>query len=128
MSMKNSHAPTIGGNKLAGMLLVTWLTFPFFIGLGNLVWLWNDIHYRRRASIALGLSLGNALVVTILVGPLVMGWALILSLVGIPPGVTVLALVGAPFMMPVIGALPLGMAIWMTIDAVRAYRAYKLGE
>lgn len=123
MSESDNLAPKVGTGKLVGMLLVTWLTFPLFIGLGNLLWLWNDIRYRRRAAIALGLSLGSTLGVAIMVLPATMVFTLILAMFGVPPDTAAMASIH-PLIMPTITAVPLGMAIWMTIDAVRAYRAY----
>lgn len=85
---------------LTAMLLINWLTG--FVGLGNLIFLWPDKRYRKRAAIALGLTLGTGLI------------AGILSKSGI----------GYPFI-PLVFWLPLGMAIWMTVDAINAYNAYK---
>ncbi|MFQ5687170.1 MAG: hypothetical protein ACE5GV_10960 [Candidatus Scalindua sp.] len=73
MSVSGNRAPEVGTGKLVGMLLVTWLTFSFFIRLGNLVWLWNDMHYRRRAAIALGLSLATTLAFILVVIPNLIG-------------------------------------------------------
>jgi hypothetical protein len=36
------------------MLLITWLTI--FAGLGNLIFLWKDHHFRLRAIIALAVA------------------------------------------------------------------------
>lgn len=94
---------SISGGKLAGMLLITWLTFGLFVGLGNLIFLWNDMHHRRRAAVALGLTLGTGLI------------SIILSV----------SIIGAPLVLIAIW-IPLGMAIWMTIDACIAYSKYKV--
>lgn len=97
---KDKPVLQISGGKLTGMLLITWLTT--FIGLGNLIFLWGDKRHRKRAAIALGLSLGTWLIILIL-AILVFGAVLI----------------------PLAVWLPLGMAIWMTIDAINAYKTYK---
>lgn len=102
--MKNLQLKVDGG-KLAGMLLITWLCFPGLVGLGNLIFLWADKRYRKRAAIALGLSLGTGLISLILLLSVV-GWLLL----------------------PFVIWLPLGMAIWMTIDAIKAYETYKEGK
>lgn len=94
------QALEIGGGKLTGMLLITWLTC--FIGLGNLIFLWRDLRYRKRAAAALGLTLGTGLII------------LILSV----------SVIGAIFIVFAIW-IPLGMAIWMTVDAISAYGKYK---
>ncbi len=44
------------GARLAATLVINWLT-PL-VGLGNLIFLWRDKGHRRRASVALGLTLG----------------------------------------------------------------------
>ncbi|MCB7128711.1 MAG: hypothetical protein J3T61_04160 [Candidatus Brocadiales bacterium] len=90
----------VSGGKLTGMLLITWLTT--LIGLGNLIFLWGDKRHRKRAALALGLSLGTWLIILIL-------------------AISVFGAVLIPFAV----WLPLGMAIWMTIDAINAYKIYK---
>jgi len=97
--MAKAKAPRIGGWKFVFMLLITWLTFS---GLGNLIFLWNDLHYRKRAAIALGLSLGTWLIILILA----------------------ISVFGA-VLIPLAMWLPLGMAIWMTFDAISAYKKYR---
>jgi hypothetical protein len=91
----------VDGTQLAVMLLITWLTC--FVGLGNLIFLWSDLRYRRRAAIALGLTLGTAFIILILLFSII-GIVLILFAIWIP----------------------LGMAIWMTIDAISVYKKSKI--
>ncbi|MHA2069588.1 MAG: hypothetical protein ACXABY_34935, partial [Candidatus Thorarchaeota archaeon] len=57
--------PRIGIGKLTVMLLITWLTL--FVGLGNLIFLRTDSHYRTRAIIALSVGVGSAIAVSVLV-------------------------------------------------------------
>ena len=139
MGVSGNRAPVVGTGKLVGMLLVTWLTFPLFIGLGNLIWLWNDMHYRRRAAIALGISFTTTLAVIIVLMPLIAVYVLIsasiLTLAGLPWSMAI-ELQNTHFMLwmaaqfpitwPIV-AITLGMAIWMTLDALRAYKTYKPG-
>ena len=96
-----SQTLRVDEGKLAAMLLITWLTG--LAGLGNLIFLWSDLRYRRRAAIALGLTLGTAFIILIL----------FLSIIGI---VLILFAIW----------IPLGMAIWMTLDAISAYQKSKI--
>ncbi len=57
--MANDQTVRVGVWKLVFMLLITWLT-PFS-GLGNLLFLWNDHHFRLRAIIALAVTLAIAI-------------------------------------------------------------------
>ena len=52
--MANDQTVSVSGWKLVFMLLITWLT-PFS-GLGNLLFLWRDHHFRLRAIIALAVA------------------------------------------------------------------------
>ncbi|HHT9120553.1 MAG TPA: hypothetical protein ACFYD3_08460 [Candidatus Hypogeohydataceae bacterium YC41] len=90
----------IGADKLAAMLLITWLTT--LVGLGNLIFLWKDKRFRKRAIIALGLSQGTGLIIIIL--------SSFICIIGL---------------IPLASFIPLGMAIWMTIDAINAYNIYR---
>ncbi|MHC4198017.1 MAG: hypothetical protein ACYSRP_08950 [Planctomycetota bacterium] len=86
----------IGVWKMVFMLLITWLAqLP---GLGNLLFMWNNDHYRRRSAIALGVGLGA----------------------GVIPHAVVAASYGWPGNF--FRLIYLGMAIWMTLDAVAAYK------
>jgi hypothetical protein len=89
----------VGGWKLVVMLLITWLAqLP---GLGNLIFLWKDLRHRRRAAIALGVGLGA----------------------GVIPHVVVASSFGWPGNF--FRLVYLGTAIWMTLDAIKAYNTYK---
>ncbi len=92
----------IGMWKMVFMLLITWLT-PFS-GLGNLIFLWNNNHYRRRSAIALGIGLGAGVIPHVVLGT--QGWTFSHALEGIQ----------------------LGMDIWMTLDAVAAYKKSRAGK
>ncbi len=96
-----SQTLRVDGTQLVVMLLITWLTC--FVGLGNLIYLWRDLRYRKRAAIALGLTLGTGFIILFL----------IVSIIGI---VFILFFIW----------IPLGMAIWMTVDAISAYEKSKI--
>lgn len=98
--MAKAETPRIGGWKFVFMLLITWLTW--FSGLGNLIFLWNDLHYRKRAAIALGVGLGAAVI----------------------PHATLVSTQGWLFG-HIFEAVQLGMDIWMTFDAISAYKKYR---
>ncbi|MHC4197972.1 MAG: hypothetical protein ACYSRP_08710 [Planctomycetota bacterium] len=91
----------IGIGKLTAMILITWLT-PL-VGLGNLILLWADPYYKKRAIIALGVSIGSALGGTILV-----------RLMGTAESLYPLALL-----------VTIGLRVWITVDAVHAHTVYK---
>ncbi len=95
--MAKDQTLRIGIWKMVFMLLITWLT-PFS-GLGNLIFMWNNDHYRRRSAIALGVGLGAAVIPHIVIGTM-HGWTFSHALEG----------------------TQLGMDIWMTFDAVAAYK------
>jgi hypothetical protein len=57
--MANDRTVSVGIWKMVFMLLITWLT-PF-VGLGNLLFLWRDHHFRLRAIIALAVTLTIAI-------------------------------------------------------------------
>lgn len=98
--MAKAKMPQVGGWKLVFMLLITWLTW--FSGLGNLIFLWNDLHYRKRAAIALGVGLGAAVI----------------------PHATLVSTQGWLFG-HFFEAVQLGMDVWMTLDAISAYKKYR---
>lgn len=98
--MAKAKTPCVGGWKFVFMLLITWLTW--FSGLGNLIFLWNDLHYRKRAAIALGVGLGAAVI----------------------PHATLVSTQGW-FFGHFFEAVQLGMDIWMTFDAISAYKKYR---
>lgn len=93
------------------------------------------MHYRKRAAIALGLSLATTLAFILVVFPALLGQMLLTSIVltsaGIPWSESTKMADKAfsiyDYAMIPFGLLSLGMAIWMTIDAIRAYNAYKPG-
>ncbi len=91
----------VGIGRLTAMILITWLT-PF-VGLGNLILLWADPYYKKRAIIALSASIGSALAAPVLV-----------HLMGTAESIYLLALL-----------VTIGMRVWMTIDAVLAHAVYK---
>ncbi len=94
--MAKDQTLRIGIWKMVFMLLITWLAqLP---GLGNLIFLWNNDHYRRRSAIALGVGLGA----------------------GVIPHAIVAASYGWPGNF--FRLIYLGMAIWMTFDAVAVYK------
>ncbi len=95
--MAKDQTLRVGSWKMVFMLLITWLT-PFS-GLGNLIFLWNNDHYRRRSAIALGVGLGAAVIPHAVTGAM-HWWTFSHALEGIH----------------------LGMNIWMTLDAVAAYK------
>ncbi|MCP4363823.1 MAG: hypothetical protein GY800_00760 [Planctomycetes bacterium] len=95
--MAKDQTLRVGVWKMVFMLLITWLT-PFS-GLGNLIFMWNNNHYRRRSIIALGVGLGAGVIPHIVLGALHGGWFAYL-----------------------LEGTQLGMDIWMTVDAVTAYR------
>ncbi|MHC4197000.1 MAG: hypothetical protein ACYSRP_03685 [Planctomycetota bacterium] len=57
--MAHDRTVNVGVWKMVFMLLITWLT-PF-AGLGNLLFLWRDHHFRLRAIIALAVTLAIAI-------------------------------------------------------------------
>ncbi len=85
--MANDRTVNVSGWKLVFMLLITWLT-PF-VGLGNLLFLWRDHHFRLRAIIALAVTL-----------------ALAIPLYHLYTGFFI----------------HVGMAVWMTLDAIAAFK------
>ena len=94
--MAKDQTLRIGIWKMVFMLLITWLAqLP---GLGNLIFMWNNDHYRRRSAIALGVGLGA----------------------GVIPHAVVAASYGWPGNF--FRLIYLGTAIWMTFDAVAAYK------
>ncbi|MCP4364673.1 MAG: hypothetical protein GY800_05175 [Planctomycetes bacterium] len=94
--MAKDQTLRIGIWKMVFMLLITWLT-PFS-GLGNLILMWNNDHYRRRSAIALGVGLGAGVIPHAVLGT--QGWSF----------------------SHIMEATQLGMDIWMTFDAVAAYK------
>ncbi len=94
--MAKDQTLRIGIWKMVFMLLITWLAqLP---GLGNLIFMWNNDHYRRRSAIALGVGLGAGVILHVVVAAS-FGW----------PG-------------NFFRLIYLGTAIWMTLDAVAAYK------
>ncbi len=85
--MANDQTVSVSGWKLVFMLLITWLTI--FVGLGNLLFLWKDHHFRLRAIIALAVTL-----------------AIAIPLYSLYTGFFI----------------HLGMAVWMTLDAITAFK------
>lgn len=122
MDTRDDHMIEVGVWKLAGMLLVTWIPFPFFVGLGNLIWLWRDMHYRRRAAVALGVSLRWSIAM-LFMAVYAGGWYLLLAAFGVYWTTAVTTVT-----MAITYSVPLGLAVWMTIDAVKAYKVYGPGQ
>ncbi len=87
--MANDRTVSVSVWKLVFMLLITWLTI--FAGLGNLIFLWKDHHFRLRAIIALAVA-----VTFTITAPLY------------------------PFY--VVALVQVGMSVWMTLDAIVAFR------
>ena len=89
----------VGFGKFLIMILITWLTL--LPGLGNLIFLWSDQYYRNGAITALAVSVTCYIVIAVFaavefVSMADLGYIIVFFIV-------------------------LGIRIWMTLDAVRAY-------
>lgn len=102
--LQRRYVPKIGIVKLIVIIAITWIT-PF-AGLGNLIFIWANPNYRKNAIVALSITIVSSLVATILI-----------HVAGLSEAVHIVALLIAA-----------GMRVWMTIDAVNAYRRYKIPE
>lgn len=104
------NTSNIGKGRLSAMIAISWCTW--LIGLGNLIFLKR--HYRRNAIIALALS-----VITVVGIPLLINISYRVKTVNVPEPLLLFAIFAGPL-------VALGLAIWMTIDAVKSYGESKM--